>query len=740
MKLHILHFRHLALAVALGGAFAVLAQTPDNPPPREGGPAPAEGGFAPPDGGPGFDGPPPFGPGGFGPGGPGFGGPGGPMQEETKLVKQFDKDGDGRLNNEERKAAREFLAQQPRGRGPGGLGGPRGGFGGRGENQTPPQPGPKLSPADVKSFPDAPLYDAQTLRTLFLEFENADWEKELADFNNTDVEVPAKLTVEGKTYSDVGVHFRGMTSFMFVGEGRKRPLNLSLDFVHKDQQLGGYRTLNLLNSHEDPSFLRTVLYYHIAREYIPAPKANFVRLVINGESWGVYVNAQQFNKDFIKDFFGTTKGARWKVPGSPGGRGGLEYLGEDIAAYQRIYQIKTKDDPKLWAALILLCKVLNETPADKLEQALDSLLDVDGVLKFLAVDNALANNDGFWTRASDYDLYRDEKGCFHLIPQDANETFSDGGGPGGPGGPGGFGPGMFIAPQLLTQADQNDDQKLTKEEFTALADTWYDRLDPDKTGKLSQEQFIAKLGEVLPPPQGFGPPGAAARGNDPRPGRGRGGFGPAMFIGPGLFTAVDADKNGSLTRVELKDTFAKWFGEWDADKRGVLQEEQLRSGLNTALPQPSFAGPGGGRGGPGGGRGRGGPGFGGGPGAGGVKLDPLVAANDSGKPLISKLLAIPSLRTRYLGYVRDVAEKWLDWTRLGPLAQQYHSLIAEDVTADTRKLDSSEAFMKGLTEDVQEAGGGGFGGGAKISLKRFAEQRRAYLLNRPDVKAANLPQ
>ena len=77
------------------------------------------------------------------------------------------------------------------------------------------------------------------LRTLFLEFENADWEKELADFKNTDVEVPAKLTVDGKTYPDVGVHFHGMSSFMMVEEGRKRSLVLSLDFIHPDQALGG---------------------------------------------------------------------------------------------------------------------------------------------------------------------------------------------------------------------------------------------------------------------------------------------------------------------------------------------------------------------------------------------------------------------------------------------------------------------------------------------------------------------
>jgi hypothetical protein len=113
----------------------------------------------------------------------------------------------------------------------------------------------------------------------------------------------------------------------------------------------------------------------------------------------------------------------------------------------------------------------------------------------------------------------------------------------------------------------------------------------------------------------------------------------------------------------------------------------------------------------------------------GVELDPLVAANDSSKPLLSKLLAVPSLRARYLGYVREIAEKWLDWQKLGPLAQQYHSLIADDVRADTRKLDSWEAFTGSLTSN-DPAGGetGRPGPGRPITLKNFADQRRAYLL------------
>ncbi|HTD65659.1 MAG TPA: hypothetical protein VK846_03900 [Candidatus Limnocylindria bacterium] len=187
-------------------------------------------------------------------GGPPPGGQGGsfgPMQQpETKLVPQFDKDGNKRLDATERKAAREFIqGERAAGRGRRGPGA----FNRRGEEQEPPQPGPKVSPTEVRSYPDAPLYASNVVRTFFLEFDNADWEKELSDFNNTDVEVPAKLMVDGKTYRDVGVHFRGASSYFTVSEGRKRSLNLSLDFDHDKQNIGGYRTLNLLNSHEDPT-------------------------------------------------------------------------------------------------------------------------------------------------------------------------------------------------------------------------------------------------------------------------------------------------------------------------------------------------------------------------------------------------------------------------------------------------------------------------------------------------------
>lgn len=467
-------------------------------------------------------------------------------QQTRELVKQFDKDGNGRLNAEERRAAREFLAGDgAQGFGPGGgrggFGG-RGGRGGRGMPTTPAEPSPKFDVATAKVFPaSVPFYDLGTLRTLIFQFENSDFDLELPAFNNTDIEVPATLTVDGQVLRDVGVRTRGASSFMMVPKDRKLSLNVTIDWVHGKQDFQGFQTLNLLNANGDPTYLRGVLYLQAAREYLPSPQANFVRVVMNGENRGIYVNVEQVNKDFLERWYKVEGGSRWKVPGSPNGRGGLEYLGDDVNAYKRIYDIRTKDDPKAWAALVNLTKVLNQTPADRLEAALAPVLDVNEALKFLALENAFVNSDGYWTRASDYNIYLDPSGRFHVLPHDVNEAFPSGEGPGG-------GP-------------------------------------------------------------GFG---------------GRGG-------------------------------------------RGMMEGD--------------------------------------------ATLDPLVGLNDTTKPLRSKLLAVPALRQRYLGYVRDIATKWLDWKTLGPLAAKYQALITADVRVDTKKLSTFEAF---------ESGVGG--------LRAFAEKRRALLV------------
>jgi CotH kinase protein/Lamin Tail Domain/EF hand len=540
----------------------------------------------------------PFGFPGFGPPG-GRGGPGGPggpgSQPERKLLAEFDKDGDGILNREERSAARVAATRDGGGRGPGGPGGPRGrgGPGGPGGGpREPAKPGARFTPEQVKVYSDANFYDTSVLRTLFLEFENEDWEAELEAFKETDVEVPAKLLVDGKSYSNVGISFRGSSSYFSIPAGYKRSFNVSIDLVDKEQRLYGYKTLNLLNANGDPSLMSSVLYAELGNQYLPTPKANFVRVVVNGESWGVYVNVQQFNKDFLQEHFETTEGTRWKVDGRPGADSGLRYTGDDVEEYRRRYSIRSKDNDQAWQDLIRLCRTLDQTPPDQLEAALAPMLDIDNVLWFLALDCALVNSDGYWVRASDYSIYLDKDRKFHLFPHDMNEAFRNGGPGGGPGGG----------------------------------------------------------------PRGPGGPGGLFGG----PGGGPGGR-------PGDFGRPEGPegRDGPEGPVRSRD------------------------------------------------------------------LDPLVAMDDPTKPLRSKLLAVPNLKKKYLEFVRTIAEKDLQWSKLGSLITNSRALLEKDVEADTRKLSSFEDFLATMSDlapdpTVQ---------GRRSSLRSFLEQRSDFLLKHEAIAA-----
>lgn len=162
---------------------------------------------------------------------------------------------------------------------------------------------------------------------------------------------------------------------------------------------------------------------------------------------------------------------------------------------------------------------------------------------------------------------------------------------------------MFIA------ADADEDFNLTRDEFTGLAKIWFAKLDPANSGKVSQDQFVSALQELIPANGGMRPP---RRDGDETERRGggppRGGFGPGQLLGPGLFQAFDVDKSAEVTQKEIEQQFSSWYEQW-AEGRTAISEDELRDGLSTVLPQPNF-----GAGGPGGlgsgGRGPGGPGGG----------------------------------------------------------------------------------------------------------------------------------
>lgn len=63
-------------------------------------------------------------------------------------------------------------------------------------------------------------------------------------------------------------------------------------------------------------------------------------------------------------------------------------------------------------------------------------------------------------------------------------------------------------------------------------------------------------------------------------------------VAPVVFNALDADKDGSVTRSEMESGFNSWFTNWDTGKSGALTRDQIVAGLSVLFPPPPAARPG----------------------------------------------------------------------------------------------------------------------------------------------------
>ncbi|MCH6255649.1 CotH kinase family protein [Puniceicoccaceae bacterium K14] len=295
------------------------------------------------------------------------------------------------------------------------------------------------------------FYDPSLVRTIELTFEEEDWVSILQDNYADESLLAGGMSVDGFDFPSVGIRYKGNTSYTRSGD--KKSIAIEMDFVDPEADLYGYDSFNFNNAFNDETLMREALYFNSIKEYAITPNAGFVKIFINGENWGVYSNAQQQNSELLEEWFDDYDGDRWKSPSGTGagggttggdtggGRGGgggggggfatgdkaLLYLGDDSALYEAQYELKTQktDDP--WSHLINASKVLSETdPASSdYRETVDTVLAVDRWLWFLAAENIFTDDDSYWNKGADYQIYYEpESGQIHPIEHDGNEAFT----------------------------------------------------------------------------------------------------------------------------------------------------------------------------------------------------------------------------------------------------------------------------------------------------------------------------
>ena len=268
------------------------------------------------------------------------------------------------------------------------------------------------------------FYDPATLRTVNLQFHDANWLTLLRQNYASETNILADLTVDGVTYPSVGVRIRGNTSYTALpGGSEKFSLKVETDFVDPEQEILGYDTFNFNNGFRDPTFSREVVYNNYVAQFIPNPRANNIVLTLNGQNWGVYINVQQPDKRMLRDYFVNADGLRIRCANQPNGPG-LAYNGTAASGYTA-YEIQADGglaDPL--GALIAVTNSLSNEPLATWPN-IDTKFAIDPSIWSVALENFLTDDDSYVSKGCDFMTYRDPLDSrMHLMQRDANETFT----------------------------------------------------------------------------------------------------------------------------------------------------------------------------------------------------------------------------------------------------------------------------------------------------------------------------
>lgn len=458
--------------------------------------------------------------------------------------------------------------------------------------------------------------------------------------------VRATLSASDGTSAEVGVRLTGNNTYLMSRGATKRPLKVKADKFADGRRVFGVSKFNLRNNVNDPSAMAEALSYALYRDAgVPAPRTTYASVALETQGaaapdrLGLYTAVENIDKDFLKNRFGVKKSA----PGAlfkPSTRALFEYLGEDWSKYEARYAPAFKITDADKARVIAFSRLVSRADDREFAEKLASFLDLDETARFLAVTVWLSSLDSILEMGQNYYLYLEPKtGRFLLLPWDLDHSF-----------------GRWMradtASLSISHPWSGENRFLERLFATPAFRSKYDAYMAEFGKNLftpeGVEARMKRLDKVVRPAVAaespaalrryeaeFGGPSAAAgsggksaasgrsgpRAEEPIPvfmkkraafvqaslagkapsappssrsGGGPGGpGGPGAFVASALSGAMDANRDGAVSRDEALAAIRAWTSGWDADKDGLLSEAELAGGLRGLMPAfPSRGDPG----------------------------------------------------------------------------------------------------------------------------------------------------
>ncbi|MFL5340572.1 MAG: CotH kinase family protein [Gemmataceae bacterium] len=229
------------------------------------------------------------------------------------------------------------------------------------------------------------------------------------------------FSAEGKTYRNVGFRYSGEITYFASAQGLKRPFKIEFN-KFADQQFHRLTSLQLHAMPLDPAKGREVLAYSVFRAAgVPAPRTAFaeVTLTVPGrydkEYLGQYTVVESVDKPFLQDRFGSELGVLMK----PFQIRSVDQFGDDWERYRGLYRPQAEPTKEQARRVMAFAQLVNKAGDDEFKKEIDSYLEVDGFLRFLAANALTSNLESAFTLGHNYHLYLNPKtNKFVFLPGD----------------------------------------------------------------------------------------------------------------------------------------------------------------------------------------------------------------------------------------------------------------------------------------------------------------------------------
>lgn len=251
-------------------------------------------------------------------------------------------------------------------------------------------PGALTFSTKAAEWPD--VFDPFRILTINLQMDSGDWSTVRND-TSLSVEVPAAMWADGETAISVRVR-RKAGAALTAGGVTKVALKIDINDLVPGQTWRGLKKLSLENGAEISTLREGFMWnmFRLASDNgvfgYPSGHASWVRVVVNGEYQGVYVNAEQRDKQFLENRGLYKEGATWlyKVDGNATIEGGI--LASNSPTFSHLCYTPFTAGPGSGGGT---CAQPN------LESDLPQWIDMQGLLALAAINAFCGNGDSLVT-------------------------------------------------------------------------------------------------------------------------------------------------------------------------------------------------------------------------------------------------------------------------------------------------------------------------------------------------------